>query len=232
MQMTIDLAPIGREDLPQLLSWRNDWRIIDWTRQSDLLNEVEHAEWFERQARDPAIRMYKLIHQGPGKTTDVGVCGLTSIDYRNSRAEFSLYIAPPFQGQKLGKLALAVLLNHAFLNIGVNLVYGETFDGNPAAKTFEALGMRKEGTRRQFYWKNGRRIDAHLYSITREDWHVLQTRPPDGAAAPASECCERDSGSDLPAPTPLKTKRKAKSATRAAPGAPDDASPPEDPRAA
>jgi RimJ/RimL family protein N-acetyltransferase len=29
--------------------------------------------------------------------------------------------------------------------------------------------MTKEGTRRDFYWKYGRWIDAHLYSITEEE---------------------------------------------------------------
>ena len=76
MNLTIDLAPIARADLPQLLKWRNDWRLIRWTRQADLLNEISHADWFERQARDPATRMYKLVLKSEGTTTDVGVCGM------------------------------------------------------------------------------------------------------------------------------------------------------------
>lgn len=171
MNLTIDLAPISRADLPQLLAWRNDYRIWSWTRQNDLINEVEHADWFERQAKDPTIRMWKLVLKAGGATNTVGVCGLTSIDYRNSRGEFSLYIDPYWHRKGIGRHSLEVLLAHGFTNLGLRTIWGETFDGNPAAKMFESLGMVKEGTRRGFYWKDGKYVDAHLYSITREEFH-------------------------------------------------------------
>jgi RimJ/RimL family protein N-acetyltransferase len=198
MNLTIDLAPIGRADLPQLLAWRNDWRIIQWSRQSDLLNEVTHAEWFERQAKDPTTRMYKMVLRTPGTTSDVGVCGLTSVDHFNRRAEFSLYVAPVFQRRGIGRAALRVLLSHAFDNLGLNVVFGETFDGNPAAKMFEALGMVKEGTRRQFYWRDGRLIDAHIYSITSEEWS--HGRNADTADSRDVGGGERDPSAALPTP--------------------------------
>jgi UDP-4-amino-4,6-dideoxy-N-acetyl-beta-L-altrosamine N-acetyltransferase len=178
MNLKIDLLPIARSDLPTLLDWRNDYKIWQWTRQNDFINEVEHAEWFERQAKDQATRMYKIVLRAEGKTQTVGVCGLTSICYRNSRAEFSLYIAPLFQRLGLGKNALNLLFEHGFTNLGLNLIWGETFDGNPAAAMFEALGMVKEGTRRSFYWKDGKHIDAHLYSITKGEWNVRRDNGP------------------------------------------------------
>lgn len=168
--ITVDLAPISRADLPKMLKWRNDWGLIQWTRQSDLLNEVEHEAWFDRQARDPATRMYMLLAKTGGKTEQVGVCGLTSIDYRNRRAEFSLYIASAYQRNGLGRAALSVLLTHGFENLGLNLIWGETFQNNPALEMFLKLGFQPEGTRRSFYWKDGKFIDAHLVSITAEEW--------------------------------------------------------------
>jgi len=172
VEVTIDLKTIDKIDLPTLLAWRNDWRLIQFTRQWDLINEVEHQDWFDRQARDPATRMYKIMFKCGDAEGPVGVCGLTSIDYRNSRAEFSLYIIPEFKRRGIGKNALSLLLKHAFLNMGLNLVWGETFDENPAIPMFESLGMVKEGTRRAFYFKEGKRIAAHLYSITREEWNA------------------------------------------------------------
>jgi ribosomal-protein-alanine N-acetyltransferase len=102
--------------------------------------------------------------------TPVGVAGLTSLSFANRRAEFSLYIAPKYHRHGLGKMALRLLLLHGFSNLGLNVIYGETFDGNPAAKMFESLGFVKEGTRRDFYWKDGKWLDAHLYSLKREEW--------------------------------------------------------------
>jgi RimJ/RimL family protein N-acetyltransferase len=131
---------------------------------------VDQEGWFERQAKDPSVRMYRIEFGAEKLRETVGVCGLTSLDFANRRAEFSLYIGPEHQQRGFGRRALATLLVHGFQNLGLNLIWGETFEGNHAAKMFESLGFKKEGTRRQFYWKDGRFIDAHLYSITRDEW--------------------------------------------------------------
>lgn len=178
MNVTITLAPLERCELNQLRTWRNDYAVWRWTRQNDMLNESEHEAWFARQAADLSVRMYGVRVQMGGRTELVGVSGLTSIDYRNSRAEFSLYIAPQYQRQGYGRQALALLLAHGFANLGINLIWGETIDGNPASKIFEKLGMVKEGTRRAFYWKDNRFVDAHLYSIKRDEWIGLQRSSP------------------------------------------------------
>lgn len=186
MNIRLDLKPLERQNLTFIRAWRNDYAIWRWTRQNDMLNEVEHANWFENQATDPTMRMYGIEVTRDGHAELVGVCGLTSIDHRNSRAEFSLYVAPRHQHQGYGSKALALLLAHGFANHGLNLIWGETFDGNPAAKVFERLGMTKEGTRREFYWKDGKRVDAHLYSLTRTDWKTSQTPSPPAQTAPLS----------------------------------------------
>jgi RimJ/RimL family protein N-acetyltransferase len=182
MNLDLSLAAISRVDLPKLLEWRNDYRIWQWCRQNDLINELSHEAWFEWQAKDPATRMYKLLLKTSGAANVIGVCGLTSIDWQNRRAEFSLYIGPQFQRLGAGKMGLSLLLCHGFDNLGLNLIYGETFDGNPAAKMFEKLGFAKEGTRRNFYWRDGKYVDAHLYSLTREEWSELRNGPSSNSA--------------------------------------------------
>lgn len=183
MNINIELQPLERTDLARIRRWRNDWRVIAWSRQFDMLNEVEHERWFEKQATDPSLRMYKIVMKAGGTTEPVGVCGLSSLDWRNRRGEFSIYIGPEFHRKGLGRNALSVLLLHGFQNLGLNLIWGETFDGNPAAKLFESVGFKKEGTRRQFYLKEGKMIDAHLYSITAEEWHERRTSKPESQPA-------------------------------------------------
>lgn len=145
--------------------------IWQWCRQHHQISDIEQERWFLKQSQDPTIQMYKIMVLQKGKASPVGVCGFTSIDHLHRRAEFSLYIAYQAQGFGIGKGALTLLLQEGFGNHNFHLVYGETFDGNPAAKTFEKLGFVKEGTRRDFYFKNGRYLDAHLYSITEDEWN-------------------------------------------------------------
>jgi len=149
-----------------LLKWRNDPEVWRWTRQNDLINEAQHEKWFEGQSRDPKIRMY-CVHN---ERTSVGVCGFTSIDPWNRHAEFSLYIGPEGRNGGFGRMALETLFYHGFKNMGLNLIWGETFENNPAQKLFKKIGMVEEGRRRQFYFKDGKLWDALLFSVTGQEF--------------------------------------------------------------
>lgn len=162
----ICLGRIEFEDLNQLRAWRNNDAIYSWCRQDNLISDYEQQKWFDRQNTDPTIRMYSIYWT----KTLIGVCGLTSIDHLNRRAEFSLYIGPEFQGEGHGKNALKTLFRYGFEGLNLNLIWGECFEGNHAAKMFESIGMTKEGTRREFYYKHGQYLDADLYSITYDEF--------------------------------------------------------------
>jgi len=169
----IRLRGLIADDLGYMFEWRNDPRINHWTRQNDVISSASHKAWFERQAHDPKIKMYAIDSGCVGKHWQapiLGVCGLTDIDLINRRAEFSLYIGPEYHGNGYGEAALRLLLEKGFKTYGLNSIWGETFDGNPAAKMVEKIGFKKEGTRRAFYFRDGKFIDAHLYSILNSEF--------------------------------------------------------------
>lgn len=176
----IVLDAIEETALPLLKDWRNCELVRRWCRQVGLLSMQNQYDWFEKIHDNPEIKMftinqiediadnvksinhnYKLVTCSP-----VGVCGLTSIDLINRRAEFSLYVAPEHQGEGLSKPSLLTLFSFGFFDLNLNRIWGETFENNPAARIFEDLGMDFEGTRKEFYYKDGRYLDAHLYSIS------------------------------------------------------------------
>lgn len=167
------LGTLDDEWLHKIRGWRNDPRIFRWCRQDDLISKASHNKWFMDQGLDSTIRMYGVYEDGHNSWNLVGVAGLTSIDRIARKAEFSLYIDPDLHQKGLGFRALKTLLSHGFYNLGLNVVWGECLDGNPAIKRFEALGMVKEGTRRDFYFKDGRLWDAHLVSMTFDMWKVM-----------------------------------------------------------
>ncbi len=148
------------------LGWRNHPSIRAWCRQNDLLHEQTHFQWFERQAKDPSIQMYAV--GTPGET--VGVCGLTDLDLVNRRAEFSLYIGPEHQRKGFARAGLKTLLSHGFNAYGLNLIWGESFEGNPAMELFKSLGMKGEGIRRDFYFRDGKFVDAYLWRLLRREF--------------------------------------------------------------
>lgn len=163
----VTLRTITSDDNWILRLWRNDYRIWKWCRQNDLISELQQAEWYERQHRDPSIKMYliKNVENSP-----IGVAGLTSIDLLNRRAEFSLYIGPEERRKGYGINSLKTLVSHGMSNLGLNSIWGESFDGNPAMSIFRSLGFKEEGVKREAYFRTGKLIDAYLFSILAREW--------------------------------------------------------------
>lgn len=153
-----------REDLAECtFRWRNNPAIYKWCRQYEPLHFDNHMEWIKSLPKREDVRMFSIEESVNFKC--VGICGLTDIDTINGHAEFSLYIGPEFQGQKYGEMALKALVNYGFNVLRLNHIFGETFEGNPAASMFKKVGFSFDGTRRSYYYRDGKYIDAHLYSI-------------------------------------------------------------------
>jgi RimJ/RimL family protein N-acetyltransferase len=170
------LRRIKREDLKKMFDARNDLSIMKWCRQQTKLHWCHHLDWFKWQKTDPNTEMFAIVAQDPDstnpKTIIVGVCGLTGIDRTHRRAEFSLYIFPDMHQNGYGRESLEKLFQIGFESLNLNLIWGESFKGNPAISMFKDLGMTQEGIRRDFYYKNGKYIDAILYSIKESEFNV------------------------------------------------------------
>jgi len=168
----INLDYLYKYSVEYLNSRRNDHRIRDWCRQVGLIDEYQQDKWYQKISEDPKIRMYLIRHKDKDNgLVCVGVCGFTDIDHLNQRAEFSCYIFTNEQGNGYATKALQTLFKHGFDDLNLNMIWGETFDGNPAVDLFtKKLGMLLEGTRRNFYYKKGKFLDAHLLSISREEF--------------------------------------------------------------
>ncbi len=163
----ITLGPLDSSDCERIRAWRNDPRIWRWCRQHDWISDANQDHWFKRQTADPTIKMYALM----GNCRIVGVAGLTSIDAVNRRAEFSLYVGPEFHGLGYGADGLMALFDHGFHELNLHQIWGECFSGNDVAlKLFKKMGMREDGIRRDFYFKNGAYTDCQLISILATEW--------------------------------------------------------------
>lgn len=171
----ISLGAVTANDKDRFYKWRNDPVIYKWCRQTDVISKSHHDNYWYLTDSASDRRFWGIRDESEYGHTTVGCAGLTDIDYINSRAEFSLYIGPEFQGRGFGKAALIQLFNKGFNQLNMNLIWGECFDGNPALKLFLDLGMIQEGTRRGFYFKDGKYIDAHLVSIKADEWKFLES---------------------------------------------------------
>ncbi len=166
----IALMALDPDNQDKRRDWRNDLAIRRWCRQVGLISSAQQESW--EQFPPDNSSMFE-IHS---PASMVGTCGLTSIDFINRRAEFSLYIGPENQTRGYARAALLTLFRHGFEDLNLNRIWGESFTGNPAMKLFEKIGMEKEGVRREFYYKSGSYVDAHLYSISADHFACLHTK--------------------------------------------------------
>ncbi len=155
------LVPPNSEEKEQFFHWRNEYQIYKWCRQTGPISESHHHKYWYLVDNEDDKKFWAVRDVTDGGYATVGCAGLTDIDYINRRAEFSLYIGTAWQGQGLGKKALKELFDKGFNELNLN----------PAMKMFKDLGMKEEGTRRSFYWKEGTYIDCHLVSILASEWN-------------------------------------------------------------
>jgi RimJ/RimL family protein N-acetyltransferase len=162
----VSLRPLSDIEPDKIREWRNNPAIFKWSRQHSPLEKSEHRDWLESLAKRKDIKMLSIFH----KDDPVGVCGFSGIDFINRHAEFSIYIGPESWGKRSGKAALQTLIKYGFDVLGFNHIFGETFEGNHARLTFEHCGFKWAGTRKQFYYREGKFIDAHIYELCLEDF--------------------------------------------------------------
>ncbi len=167
---------VSSKDKEQFFHWRNHPDIWHWCRQNGPITYGQHCSYWHLVDGCQDKRFFSIyVKEGYLSSAEstvklVGCAGLTSIDYINSRAEFSLYIGPEHHKLGYGKKALKTLFDWGFGYLNLNSIWGETFHGNPALKMFLDIGMIKDGIRRNFYYRSGRYVNCTLVSVMRDEW--------------------------------------------------------------
>jgi RimJ/RimL family protein N-acetyltransferase len=161
----VRLTAVEQKSLESIRYYRNLPELNRWFRQNTDLSQWENLNYWQTVWSGHQHKFFQVYPNGSDDY--IGVAGLCYIDRQNSRAEFSLWIMPEQQHHGFGTAALKTLFDHGFDDLNLHLIYGETFDGNPALDLFvKKLGMRYDGCRQEFYFKRGKYIDAHVISLT------------------------------------------------------------------
>ena len=164
----VGLRPVVSTDMENMRKWRNDVSVWRWCRQNDLISDAMQARWFDSQDKDQSIHMYMVTTERGSNT--VGVCGLTSHDRGNRIAELSLYIAPEHQKRGLAVPTFKTLMAHGFKNLNLHSIWCECFTGNHVIPIVEKVGFKPDGVRREAYFKDGKYVNAELFSILESEW--------------------------------------------------------------
>lgn len=108
------------------------------------------------------------------KSTGVhfGNVGLHQIDWLHRTAVIGIVIGlRDYQGRGWGKIAWGCITRYAFVTLGLEKLVAVVLEGNEASRRCaEHSGFLEEGRQRAQFYKNGRRLDAVLFGLSRDEW--------------------------------------------------------------
>jgi len=166
----IILRSIEESDLEQLKIFRNQSYIRKMCREYRLLNMENQRRWFRSLIENMNTIMFAIETKSTKKL--IGVCGLTYIDWKNRKAELSLYGgAEKWQEDPHIVDALKTLMKYAFYEVNLHKLHAEVFEFNRrTAQLLENHHFTKTGVMEDNHFEDGKFWDSYIYSILREEY--------------------------------------------------------------
>lgn len=173
--MKVTIRKFESSDIPNKVKWINDSRNNTFLHYDFPLEIEKTRNWFEKN-RDRTDR-YDAVIEADGQP--VGLIGLLSIDQKNKKAEYYVTIGEQaFLKKGIAHQATKLLLDFAFVDLGLNRIYLYTETENSAAiNSYEKLGFRREGLLKNDLFSKGRFVDRYIYGITKDDYTYRMSTP-------------------------------------------------------
>jgi len=158
--------------------WYGDpeiWRLTSWSAAPLAPSAVERL--FENREHSPADDSFAIHLRDEDEP--IGVVSLMNISVANASAELSVIVGhPEDRHHGYGAEAIAVLLDYAFGDLGLNRVGLSVFDFNEdAIAAYGKLGFREEGRLRGALRRDDAFHDAILMSVLKQEWSTTDPEP-------------------------------------------------------
>ena len=166
-----NLRELEKKDIEQINNWRKNEDLIKYLEAPyRYINLDVENKWYENYLNNRNTTVRCAI-----TTEDDNIIGLITLADINSVSRSAvLHIMIGNEencGKGIGSFAIKQMLNHAFLNLNLNRVELEVLSQNiRAKKTYEKIGFKYEGTRREACFKNGNYIDIDIMSMLKKEF--------------------------------------------------------------
>jgi len=120
-----------------------------------------------------------LVVEDPAENQQLGVAYIYSLDPVNGWAYYTVALADAARGRGVGTTATRLVVDLAFFTWNLAKVYIEIIGTNaPAIACALKLGFRREGCLRGHRVIDGKRLDVHIYAVTRRRWQAVRKQFP------------------------------------------------------
>ncbi|MBI4233518.1 MAG: GNAT family N-acetyltransferase [Chloroflexi bacterium] len=169
----VTLRAVEQGDLATFHLWMNDWEVKRFLAHIYPLSMDEEAEWYEAIQERKDERHF-AIEDEAGEL--IGVVGLRRISPENRSAELGIALGERrVWGQGYGTAAVRAMLDFAFKQMNLHMVWLQTYEFNERAQaSFRRCGFREDGRLRQGVFRDGRYWDVVLMSVLREEFVAEQ----------------------------------------------------------
>ena len=169
--MGITLGNITPLQAVEIADIRNLKSVRPTLRTPILTNPYEQINWLNRIEKDGSCHYQSIIY----KEAFVGYTGIDKICHHNKNAEISLLIKPLYQNEGIGKEAINIILNTAFTDYKLDLVYGEAYSIYNSVDFWKKCGFTHDGTLRDRKIWNGKKYNSNMISITKKEFYEFNS---------------------------------------------------------
>jgi len=169
----VELKPLHRENLYKHFQWNNDPELNHLDSEIPYRRETlgTFKRRFEQMIYQPAPDSCDFeIYADDG--TVIGVAYVVNISTYNRHCTLGITIGDrDYWGKGYGRAALRTLLRYCFDELNMHRVSAESFEYNEAwRKLIVWAGFKKEGTGRDYLFREGRFWDKNIYAILEAEY--------------------------------------------------------------
>lgn len=170
----IGLFAVEKEDLEQLLDWRNNTEFRKHFREYRELNMTMQEKWFEQKVlNDPTTMMFSIRRLSDNEL--LGCCGFVYINWVHRHADLSLYIGwedAYIDNYGYAEESCKLLFDYGFNELNLNKIWTEIYEfDTPKKKLYDQLCFKQDGLLRQNYFYDGKWWDSRIMSILAGEYH-------------------------------------------------------------
>ena len=167
----VALGPLRDEHFAQIAVWENDYATERFfTAPGPRRPEAVRPNFTEGDFAGPTNVVFAVYETASWRF--IGLAGLINLDHLNRTAEFFILIGPSdTRGQGYGTEATRLVLDHAFIALGLTSVRLGVFSYNPGAvRAYEKAGFKHAGVLRRNKMMGGKLWDTILMDILADEF--------------------------------------------------------------
>jgi ribosomal-protein-alanine N-acetyltransferase len=163
----VNLRIMEKEDVPMVSEWFNKPEIFG---EYNPLMQISRTE-YEKSYGERKFGQTEFLIEGKDGSRLGYMWHFNVTHPAGNLLEIGYFLVPSERGKGYCTEAAQLMVDYLFLSKNIERLQALTDTRNLASqKVLEKAGFKKEGTLRKSFFNRGKWVDAHIYSILREEW--------------------------------------------------------------